>query len=155
MFSVLIFDYMKQEQIKRFLHDYNAAERFKTILNDGCVIVHECVVHAAATRSSKSVKSLRKQNLRPLAHTVLAASEMRRLLAIIEAVAELRNVSAHEPMTDEQIRVQFIDAVDAWKRKPYSRGDRAREVGLAHVTFAWIVFELGRWQVGLPPSWSM
>lgn len=152
---MLIFDYIKQEQIRRFLNEHNAAERFKTILNDGCVIVHECVALAAATRSGKSAASFRKQNLRPLARSVLAANEMKRLLDGIEAVAKLRNAAAHEPATDDQIRVRFLDAIDAWKGKAYPyRGQRDREVGLAHATFAWIVFELGRWQAGLPPSWS-
>jgi hypothetical protein len=150
---MLIFDYVRQEHIRSFLHEYNAAERFKTILNDGCVIVHDCVAFAAATRSGGSVKGLRKQNLRPLARDVLAASEMKRLLDVIEAVAEIRNAASHEPVTDDEIRVRFLDAIDAWKGKPYPhRGQREREVGLAHVTFAWIVFELGRWQIGLPPS---
>ncbi|HEX6083077.1 MAG TPA: hypothetical protein VF266_01035 [Thermoanaerobaculia bacterium] len=155
---MLVFDYIKQEHIQRFLHEHNASERFKAILNDGCILVYDLLVIAAATRWEDSPEKIRKHNkwskLKLLTKEALSAREMTPLREMILALADVRNVADHEPVTDADIRQRFLDAFARVRRERFpAEGDRDREIRFAHALFAWIAFEIGRWQIGLPPGY--
>jgi hypothetical protein len=151
---VLSFDYLRQESIRKFLRDSGRTGRPKSIIIDGCVMVHELLVIGLATRTGSTPEAVRKKHgkLRPLARLALTATEDGPLRDVILAIAEVRNAAAHETISDDDIQERFIKV---WSKvsggTPWPDSLPLRS-SYCRALFSLIGFELGRWQVGLAPS---
>jgi hypothetical protein len=150
---VSTFDYLRQERIQRFLRDSEKSDRFKAILSDGCILIYDLLVVGHATRTGKSTKSVKKkfQRLKPFAGEALAAREMTPIRKLILALADVRNAADHEPLTDDDIREQFIAAFRSVRGN--DTPPQGFDANFARTLFAWIAFEIGRWEIGLPPGY--
>jgi len=154
MSEMLAFDYFRQERIRKFIADSGKTGRPKAILLDGCVLLHDLLVIGFATRTETTPDLVRKKHgkLRALARVALPEASDAPLLSVILAVAELRNATAHEPISDADIEDRFLEI---WR--PLSAGaDWPDSVVIRsnyyRAMFSLLAFELGRWQVGLGPS---
>lgn len=117
-------------------------------------MVYELLVIGFATRSGSTPEVVKKKHgkLRPLARLALAAKEDEALRDVILAVADVRNAAAHETISDEELEERFVKVwltVAGETRWPDSQPVRS---AYCRGLFSLIGFELGRWQVGLPPS---
>jgi hypothetical protein len=151
---VLSFDYLRQERIQRFLNDGRKTGRPKSIIVDGCILIYDLLVIGFASRTQSSIEATRKRygKLRPLAKEALADPTYSTLKELILALAAVRNKAAHEPMSDDDVEKSFVEV---WQVIP-GDAEWPKELPLrsayCRATFSLVAFELGRWQVGLPPS---
>ena len=154
MSEMLAFDYFRQERIRKFIADSSKTGRPKAIILDGCVLLHDLLVIGFATRAESTPDLVRKKHgkLRALARVALPEASHAPLLSVILAVAELRNATAHEPISDADIETRFLEiwlplaAGADWPDSVVIRSSYYRAM------FSLLAFELGRWQVGLGPS---
>lgn len=151
---MLTYDYFRQESIRKFIADSGRTGRPKAIILDGCVLLHDLLVIGLATRTGSTPEAIRKKHgkLRPLARFALTDPQDAPLLNHIVAIAEIRNVAAHEPIADSVIEARFLEvwtplaSGTAWPDSLVTRSKYYRAF------FSLLGFELGRWQVALPPS---
>ncbi len=151
---MLSFDYFRQEKIRKFVDDSRRTGRPKSIIIDGCVLIYELLVIGFATRSATTPEAIKKKhgNLRPLARTALDTPEQQPLCDLICAIAEVCNTAAHDIISDDEFEKRFVlvwsrvSSGAVWPESIFVRSSYCRAFFLV------IAFELGRWQVDLPPS---
>lgn len=151
---MLSFDYLRQEKIRKFLGDGRRTARPKSIIIDGCILIYELLVIGFATRTGTTPKAVKRKHgkLRPLARTALNTPDQKPLCNLICGIAEVRNAAAHEPISDEEFEKRFVvvwSGISGGAAWPEPLPDRST---YCRALFSLIAFELGRWQVELPPS---
>jgi hypothetical protein len=150
---MLSYDYLKQEAIRQFLADSVRTGRPKSIVIDGCILLHELLVIGLATRTNGTPEQVKKKHgrLKPLAREALT-DEFAPLGDVILAIADVRNAAAHETITDADFEAEFVKVWSKvsggakWPDSVVARSNYCRAL------FSLLIFELGRWQVQLTPS---
>jgi len=150
---VLMYDYFRQESIRKFLADSGRTGRPKAIVIDGCIMLYDLLVIGLATRTGSTPEKVKKQHgkLKPLARGVLT-DEFIPLRDVILAIADIRNTAAHETISDADFEERLVAVWSmvsggaAWPASLPLRSSYCRAF------FSLLAFELARWQVSLAPS---